>query len=87
MKDTGMNRPVDELGRVVIPAEIRRSLGIVPTDRLEISVEKNRIIMEHKLNCCSICGTTRGTRGIMGIRLCCRCVERLPAMFEEAKES
>lgn len=85
MKNTGMSRPVDHLGRVVIPVEIRRSLGIVPEDRVGIYVEENRIIIESQIERCSICGTTDGTRGIMGIRLCRKCAERLPAMFDEAE--
>ena len=44
MKSTGIVRKVDELGRVVIPIELRRTLGIAEKDALEIYVDDERII-------------------------------------------
>lgn len=46
MKSTGMVRKVDELGRVVIPIELRRTLGVAEKDPLEIFVEDDRIILK-----------------------------------------
>ncbi|PEO00493.1 AbrB family transcriptional regulator [Bacillus cereus] len=46
MKSTGMTRKVDELGRVVLPIELRRTLGIVEKDPLEIFVEDEKIILK-----------------------------------------
>ncbi len=46
MKSTGIVRKVDELGRVVIPIELRRTLGINEKDALEIYVEQERIILQ-----------------------------------------
>lgn len=46
MKSTGMVRKVDELGRVVIPIELRRSLGIEEKDSIEIYVEHDKIILK-----------------------------------------
>ncbi len=46
MKSTGIVRKVDELGRVVIPIELRRTLGINEKDALEIYVEQDRIILQ-----------------------------------------
>ena len=46
MKSTGIVRKVDELGRVVIPIELRRSLGIDLKDALEIFVEEDRIVLQ-----------------------------------------
>lgn len=46
MKSTGMVRKVDELGRVVIPIELRRSLGIKEKDSIEIYVDHNKIILK-----------------------------------------
>lgn len=45
MKSTGMTRKVDELGRIVIPKEIRRNFGIDEKESLEIFTEENRIIL------------------------------------------
>ncbi|MED4034390.1 AbrB/MazE/SpoVT family DNA-binding domain-containing protein [Priestia megaterium] len=46
MKSTGIVRKVDELGRVVIPIELRRTLGIAEKDALEIYVDEERIILK-----------------------------------------
>ncbi|MGD6819068.1 AbrB/MazE/SpoVT family DNA-binding domain-containing protein [Metabacillus sp. 84] len=46
MKSTGIVRKVDELGRVVIPIELRRTLGIAEKDALEIYVDDERIILK-----------------------------------------
>ena len=46
MKSTGIVRKVDELGRVVLPIELRRNMGIEIKDSLEIFVEENTIILK-----------------------------------------
>lgn len=46
MKSTGIVRKVDELGRVVIPIELRRTLGISEKDSLEIYVDDNKIVLK-----------------------------------------
>ncbi|AXN38008.1 AbrB/MazE/SpoVT family DNA-binding domain-containing protein [Peribacillus butanolivorans] len=58
MKSTGIVRKVDELGRVVIPIELRRTLGIKEKDALEIYVEQERIILQkYKANMtCQVTG-------------------------------
>lgn len=58
MKSTGIVRKVDELGRVVIPIELRRTLGIAEKDSLEIYVDDDRIVLKkYKPNMtCSITG-------------------------------
>lgn len=47
MKSTGIVRKVDELGRVVIPIELRRTLGIGEKDALEIYVDGERIMLKN----------------------------------------
>jgi AbrB family transcriptional regulator, transcriptional pleiotropic regulator of transition state genes len=58
MKSTGIVRKVDELGRVVIPIELRRTLGIAEKDALEIYVDDDRIILKkYKANMtCQVTG-------------------------------
>ena len=46
MKSTGIVRRLDELGRITLPIELRRTLGVGERDPLEIYVEENRIILE-----------------------------------------
>jgi len=45
MKSTGIVRKVDELGRIVLPIELRRTLGIEERDSLEIFLDGNKIIL------------------------------------------
>ena len=47
MRSTGIVRKVDELGRVVIPIELRRTLGIEEKDALEIYVDQEKIILKN----------------------------------------
>jgi len=56
MHDTGIVRRVDDLGRIVIPMELRRTLGIKVKDPLAIFVEGDRIILQKHRDACAICG-------------------------------
>jgi len=56
MKSTGVVRKVDELGRVVIPIELRRTLGIAEKDALEIYVDHEKIILKKYEPACIFCG-------------------------------
>ncbi|APC41090.1 AbrB/MazE/SpoVT family DNA-binding domain-containing protein [Clostridium estertheticum] len=56
MKSTGIVRKVDELGRVVIPIELRRTLGIAIKDALEIYTEDDTIILKKYTPDCILCG-------------------------------
>ena len=56
MKSTGIVRKVDELGRVVIPIELRRTLGIGEKDALEIYVDGERIMLKKYEPACIFCG-------------------------------
>ena len=56
MKSTGIVRKVDELGRVVLPIELRRSLDIEEKDALEIYVDGNSVILKkYEPDCISAC--------------------------------
>lgn len=56
-KLTGISRHVDELGRVVIPKELRRNLGIEEGDLMEISLKGQDIILRKvSQKCCQVCG-------------------------------
>ncbi|HDX9637278.1 AbrB family transcriptional regulator [Bacillus thuringiensis] len=58
MKATGVTRRVDELGRIVLPKELRRTLGIVEKDPIEIFVEDEKIILQKykSYDACAITG-------------------------------
>ncbi len=57
MKSTGVVRKIDELGRIVLPSELRRVFGIHEGDQLEISVEGERIILNKRDDVCTFCGS------------------------------
>ena len=56
MKATGIVRPVDSLGRVVIPIELRRNLGINTDDSLEVFVDGQFIMLKKYAPPCTFCG-------------------------------
>ena len=57
MKSTGIVRRVDELGRIVLPIEMRRTLDIAEKDALEIYVDGNHIILKKYEPACIFCNS------------------------------
>ena len=77
MKATGIVRKVDELGRVVLPIELRRNLNIEIKDPLEIFVDGDSIILKPYRPCCIFCAEADDTITYMGKIVCKKCVEQL----------
>ncbi len=77
MKSTGIVRKVDELGRIVIPIELRRTLDIAEKDSLEIFVDGERIILAKHEDSCIFCGKTKGLGIHKGKNICESCLEEL----------
>ena len=77
MKSTGIIRKVDDLGRVVLPAELRRSLEINVQDEVEIFVEGDRIILQKFAPCCVFCGSDERLTSYYGKNLCKACIENI----------
>ncbi|HHV35068.1 MAG TPA: AbrB/MazE/SpoVT family DNA-binding domain-containing protein [Syntrophomonadaceae bacterium] len=73
MKSTGVVRKVDELGRVVIPIELRRTLGIAEKDALEIYVDKEKIILKKYEPACIFCGNADKITHFRGKNICQEC--------------
>jgi len=75
MHDTGIVRRVDDLGRIVIPMELRRTLGIKVKDPMAIFVEGDRIILQKHKDACALCGETEGDMTDINERsVCAGCV-------------
>lgn len=75
MHDTGIVRRVDDLGRIVIPMELRRTLGIKVKDPMAIFVEGDRIILTKHKDSCAICGDTDvETVAVKGRPVCNACI-------------
>ena len=78
MKSTGIVRKVDELGRIVLPIELRRTLDIDVRDPLEIYIEGNdTIILKKYQPTCVFCGESNGIRTFRGKNVCEACVKAL----------
>ena len=73
MKSTGMTRKVDELGRVVIPIELRRTLQIEEKDPLEIYVDGEKIILKKYEPGCIFCGSADKLRTFKDKNICEDC--------------
>ena len=74
MKSTGVVRKVDELGRIVIPIELRRTLDIAEKDALEIYTEGNQIILKKYEPACIFCGDARDVVNYKGKNICNNCL-------------
>jgi transcriptional pleiotropic regulator of transition state genes len=77
MRDTGIVRRVDELGRIVIPMELRRTLGIRVKDPLSISMEGERIIIEKFHDACALCGSEQDVIVFKDRAVCARCTAEI----------
>jgi transcriptional pleiotropic regulator of transition state genes len=76
---TGIIRHLDELGRIVIPIEIRKRFGLTERDALEISVKNRTILLSRPRSSCVFCGSTRGIVEHRGQGVCARCMDELLA--------
>lgn len=74
MKATGIVRKVDELGRVVLPIELRRILGIDIKDSLEIYIEGDKILLSKHRDNCYICDGIKGIKQFKGKNICKECI-------------
>lgn len=79
IKSTGIVRKVDELGRIVLPIELRRNLDIEEKDSLEIYVEDDHIILKKYTPACAFCGNADGISVFKGKNICKNCLEELVA--------
>lgn len=74
MKSTGIVRKVDQLGRIVIPIELRRMLDIAEEDSLEIFTEGEQIILKKYEPACIFCGNARDVLNYKGKNICKSCL-------------
>lgn len=77
MKSTGVVRKIDELGRIVLPSELRRVFGIKEGDELEISVDGERVILEKRQDVCVFCSGANPTIDFHGRSVCENCAGEL----------
>jgi transcriptional pleiotropic regulator of transition state genes len=77
--DTGIARKIDDLGRIVIPAETRRLFNIHEGDQLMISVEAEQIILRKLEATCTFCGSNEAITAFKGKGICSTCRGELAA--------
>lgn len=77
MKSTGIVRKVDELGRIVIPIELRRTLDIAERDPLEIFVSEDTIMLKKFETSCIFCDSTKDILSYKGKNVCAKCAAAL----------
>ncbi len=77
MKAIGIVRKVDELGRIVIPIELRKTLDINIKDALEIFTEGGTIILKKYEPSCVFCGESRDVSDYKGKKICAGCLESM----------
>ena len=77
MKSTGIIRKVDDLGRIVLPIELRRKLEIAERDEVEIFIENDRIILQKYETSCVFCGSNANLVSYKGKNVCHECIHSL----------
>ena len=77
MKSTGVVRKIDELGRIVLPSELRRVFGIREGDELEISVNGEQVILQKRQDLCLFCAAENPQIDFKGRMVCETCAGEL----------
>lgn len=77
MKSTGVVRKVDELGRIVLPKELRTILGINEKDSIEIFTDGDRIVLQKYQPACTFCNNANDVIYFNGKRICAECITKI----------
>lgn len=77
MRSLAMLRKVDELGRIVLPMEIRRMFDIATRDALEIFIDDNKIILKKYEPACMFCHSADNVIVYENRNICKKCVEKI----------
>ncbi len=77
MKSNGIIRRVDELGRVVLPIELRNKFGITEKDPMEIYVDGSSIVLKKFEPNCIFCGSSKKLADYQGKMICEKCADKV----------
>ncbi|MDR1692281.1 MAG: AbrB/MazE/SpoVT family DNA-binding domain-containing protein [Oscillospiraceae bacterium] len=80
MKSTGITRKVDELGRIVLPIELRRTLDIAEKDPIEIYVDGNSIVLKKYELSCVFCDNPENLTLYKDKYICNSCLAHLKTL-------
>lgn len=78
-----MKKKVDNLGRIILPVEVRRDLGIQLGEELNLDVVDNKIILSKQHSVCAICGDNNVWYKIKGQGLCKDCFKQIKLIEEQ----
>lgn len=82
MKSTGIVRRIDELGRIVLPMELRKNLDINIHDAMEIYIDKNAVILRKYAPACIFCGESNNITRYKDKNICKKCFKELKSQAE-----
>ena len=85
MKATGIVRRIDQLGRIVVPSETRKMLGINEKDPIEIFMDNDSIVLRKYEPACMFCGSADETVRLDDKLICKKCIDRAAALYAEGK--
>ena len=77
MKSTGIVRRLDELGRIVVPIDIRNKLSITEKDPMEIYIEGDKIVLRKFETNCVFCGSDNALKEFKDKPVCEDCLKKL----------
>lgn len=83
MKSTGIVRRVDELGRIVLPIELRRTLDIGEKEALEIFVDGGNVVLKKYRPSCVFCDSSKDISVFRGKNICPACLRELQALAKD----
>lgn len=83
MQPTGIRRKVDDLGRVVLPATMRRTLGIREGDEVEVSIDGDRLVLAKPAERCTFCDGGEELETFRDRVVCWSCLAALRAVARE----
>ena len=83
MKSTGIIRKVDELGRIVLPMELRNKLEIAEKDPIEIFVDGSSIILRKHNPNCVFCGSSKNLISYNNKLICSKCKDKISKLKED----
>ncbi len=83
MAGQGIRRKIDDLGRVVIPSQFRRALGIDEGDELEITLESDRVVIGPAIDQCTFCGAEGELTTFRDKPVCWSCTAAVRALDRE----
>lgn len=86
VKETGITRQLDSLGRIVIPKELRRTFQIEEGDYLEFYVEGDRMVLEKYQPTCTFCHSDQDLVEYKGKNICRKCLQALQAQAAPLEE-